>query len=298
MASRHGSSWKNPRLEMNLKHTLKKFTPPVIVDLVRSTRQQTAAEQQEPVRFVGNYGSWEEAARASAGYAAPEIFARTRAAMHKVKNGEAAFERDSVTFIVMEHPFPLLAGLLRVAVQDKGRLSVLDFGGSLGSSYFQSRALLSSIKELRWSVVEQSEHVACGREEFADKSLRFYETVEECVCLEHPNVLLLSSVLAYLPRPYEFLHGVLAHAFSHVIVERTGFMSDGSDRLTVQHVPEWIYPATYPAWFLSEMSFRKCFQPRYDLVCDYAGADCVHPEGGTAYFKGFMFDRCQSRELS
>ena len=281
---------------MNLKHTLRKLTPPVITDLVRSARQSVASEPQEPVRFVGNYGSWEEAAGASRGYDAPEIFARTRAAMRKVKNGEAAFERDSVTFDVMEHPFPLLAGLLRAAVQHGGRLSVLDFGGSLGSSYFQSRTLLSSVKELHWSVVEQSEHVACGREEFSDKPLRFYETVEECVRVGHPNVLLLSSVLAYLPRPYEFLHGVLARAFSHVIVERTGFMSDGSDRLTVQHVPEWIYPATYPAWFLSETNFRKCFQPRYDLVCDYEGADRVHPEGGTAYFKGFMFDLRQSQE--
>ncbi len=30
------------------------------------------------------------------------------------------------------------------------------------------------------------------------------------------------------------------------------FLCGNRDLLTVQHVPEWVYRATYPAWFLSE----------------------------------------------
>ena len=108
----------------------------------------------------------------STGYADGRYLARTRAAILKVKRGEAAFERDSVTFQVMEHRFPLLAGLLRAASATGGRLSVVDFGGALGSTYFQCGQFLSVVKELpRWSVVEQPSHVACGQADLSDEQL-------------------------------------------------------------------------------------------------------------------------------
>src|SRR5207249_4552400 len=122
----------------------------------------------------------------------------------------------------------------------------------------------SPIRKLRWSVVEQPAHVACGQTEIADEHLYFYHTIDECLKAEQPNVLLLSSVVQYLPDPYSFLNDVLQHDFGHVIVDRTPFMRDGRDRLTVQHVPAWIYEASYPAWFLSEERFLTCFHARYD----------------------------------
>ena len=241
------------------------------------------------IRFTGDFKSWKDAERASTGYGAPEILEKTRAALLKVKRGEAAFERDSVTFEEMEYEFPLLAGLLRTANAFNGRLSVLDFGGALGSSYFHCRSFLSIVKQLRWSVVDQPSQVACGREDFANEELRFYETVAACLRDEQPNVLLLSGVLQYLARPYDVLAGLLRESFPYVIVERMAFNGSGRDRLTVQHVPPQIYQASYPAWFLSENSFRKVFAGRYELICEYRGRDEVNLENGRAVFKGFQF---------
>lgn len=214
--------------------------------------------------------------------------------MLKVKNGQAAYERDSVTFDQHVYPFPVLAGLLRARSADGNRLSVLDFGGSLGTTYFQCRDFLSATGFFRWSVVEQSEHVKCGRAEFADERLRFYISIDECLAQEQPNVLLLSGVIQHLPKPHEFLADVLQRGFAHVIVDRTAFFSGNRDLLTVQHVPDWIYRASYPAWFLSEERFLHSFGKHYRLVASFAALDALHPEKGSAAWKGFIFE-LQSR---
>jgi len=253
--------------------------------------KQTFTGKRASIRFTGDFKSWEEAERKSTGYSAPQILEKTRAALLKVKAGQAAFERDSMAFATMEHDFSLLAGLLRAAAADHGRLSILDFGGSLGGTYFQCREFLSPIDVLRWSVVDQPGHVACGKTDFANEELKFYGTIAECLREQNPNVLLLSGVLQYLREPYVFLENVLRGGIPCVIVERTAFNDAGRDRLTIQHVPPWLYDASYPAWFLSEPRFRKVFEEKYDLVCAYVSDEQAPLEGGKAVFKGFHFER-------
>ena len=55
------------------------------------------------------------------------------------------YERDSVLFDTIRYSWPLLSDLLRAASEDQNHLSVLDFGGSLGSSYYQNRVFLSHL---------------------------------------------------------------------------------------------------------------------------------------------------------
>src|SRR5690606_1701818 len=107
----------------------------------------------------------------------------------------AVFERDSMLFDEVHHSFPVLAGLLRAAAENAGSLSVLDFGGSLGSSYYQCKDFLAVIRELQWSVVEQEHFVRAGREEFSTDRLNFFYSIAECVESAAPNVALLSGVL-------------------------------------------------------------------------------------------------------
>jgi putative methyltransferase (TIGR04325 family) len=248
------------------------------------------AQRAQAIRFTGNYKSWQDAEKDSTGYDSPEILAKTRGALLKVLTGEAAFERDSVTFREMQYEYPLLAGLLHAAISSGGRLSVLDFGGALGSTYFQCHNFLSVVKELRWSVVDQPAHVACGKVDFASNELQFYESIDECLKHEQPNVLLLSAVLQYLPRPYEFLANVLKHGLSSVVVDRTAFLLNArEDLLTVQHVPDRIYRARFPAWFLSEERFLSVFERDYELVATFRALDNRHPEGRKAVHKGFIF---------
>ena len=73
---------------------------------------------------------------------AQDILDKVLAATLKVKQGQAVFERDSVLFDEIEYSWPLLAGLMWAAASNGGKLNVLDFGGALGSSYYQNRKFL------------------------------------------------------------------------------------------------------------------------------------------------------------
>ena len=274
-----------------MKHLLRDLTPPVLWRRVKAIRNASSKKEQSSIiRYEGHYQSWEDATRASTGYDTAVILQRTRDALLKVKRNEGLYERDSVVFEKAQHAFPLLAGLLRAAVASNGRLSVVDFGGSLGSSYFQCRNFLHPVRSLEWLIVDQPAQVACGREDFESNELLFYNSVEECIARHQPNVLLLSSVLQYLPLPYEFLQQLIHYGFEQVIIDRTPFLVSGQERLTVQHVPSCIYPASYPAWFFDESKVTHCFASGgYGLVADFAASDTLSPEGESAYFKGFIF---------
>lgn len=244
--------------------------------------------------FVGDFGSWEEAASHAGAYDSASILEKVTTAAALVRDGKAAFERDSVTFESREYPWPVLVGLLRASVLRPDRsLSVLDFGGSLGSSYYLCRPYLEAVlPSLRWSIVEQQHFVARGRAGFETPQLRFYESIAACLQSERPNVVLLSSVLAYLPRPFEILEELLGFEPNTVILDRTAVLQ-GQQRLTVQHVSRSFYPASYPAWFLDEARIVKAFAPRYELVAsfDAVGGDVRLSGGATAQMRGFIFSR-------
>lgn len=265
---------------------LKQITPPVLWDVLRRLHGRTGQ-----IYFRGDYENWDAAVRESGGYDAETILTATRAAMRKIRDGQAVFERDSVLLDQPEPPFPLICGLLRAATLSGNRLSVLDFGGALGSTYFQCRPFLDGLTSLRWSVVEQPGHVACGRAEFANDVLRFYPDVEECCGVEKPDVLILSCVLQYLPAPYNYLQHLLQLDFPHVILDRTAFWNEDRDRLTIQHVPGSIYQASYPAWFFSKTRLLRCFSPRYVLIQGFPGADRVALERGSSDYQGFIFEK-------
>jgi putative methyltransferase (TIGR04325 family) len=256
-------------------------------------RRDAAASSSPPqIAFAGDYACWADAERQSAGYGTPVILERTCASLQKIKRGEALYERDSVLFDTPQHSFPLLTALLRAAVIGNGRLSVADVGGSLGSSYFQCRQFLRAVRVVEWAVIEQPAYVRCGREHFEDGELRFYETIEECLARHHPDVVLLSGVLQYLADPYASLERLLAQRIRHVIIDRTAFLASDRDRLTVQTVPDSIYPASYPAWFLSETSVTERLRAAgYSVIYDFPALDNLSPADEPAYYKGFACDR-------
>ena len=239
-------------------------------------------------RFYGNFTDWEDAGRHASGYDSAVIVKRVSEAARKVKDGESAFERDSVLFEKIQYSWPLLAGILWIANQKENRLKIVDFGGSLGSTYYQNKFFISQLREYRWCIVEQNEFVKIGSREFEDGHLKFYGTLDECCNLEHPDVIVLSSVLQYLPDPWSFLDSILSREFEFIIVDRTPLFESGKERLTVQKVPQWIYPASYRAWILPLDRFLARFEHGYDLIADFESSDLANI---SAVFKGFLFKK-------
>jgi putative methyltransferase (TIGR04325 family) len=235
--------------------------------------------------FFGDYPTWQDAAKQADGYDAGAILARVRDSLGKVRDGTAAYERDGVIFDRIEHAYPLLASLLRVAAMEEGRLDVLDFGGSLGSTYFQCRRFLSPVQSLQWSILEQKAFVAVGRAEFQNDQLRFYADLASCLSERSPNVLILSSVLQFLPDVSATVAGLLQHPFRAVIIDRTPMWlaPDPPDRITVQRVPRQIYgvPIRYPARILQRDKLLALFTPRYVVEAEFDALDGEFDANGT-----------------
>lgn len=265
---------------MKKRNWLLDWLPPKLVDLLRKIPRRYG--------WSGDYASWEEASAKCGGYQSQEILEKVRDAGLKVKAGYAAFERDSVLFPESEYPWPLLAQLMHVAAHEQGRLHVLDFGGALGSTYFQNRKYFEGLVAIRWCVVEQPHFVQCGRENFQSEELRFYHSIEECMSEECPSAVLLSSVLQYLPDPDALLSSLLRYQFKFILIDRTGFSNDGLDHITVQRVHPQIYSASYPCYFFSQQKLLERFASNYDILAELPGPDrCNYP----GYFCGFVFRR-------
>lgn len=232
-----------------IKELFKAFVPPIFLKVLRPLAGRTKEI------WSGEFATWADAVKASTGYDGDEILETCKVSLLKVKNGEAAYERDSVLFDKIEYSWGLLAGLQKAAIANSGKLSVLDFGGSLGSSYYQNIPFLKPNIEIEWSIIEQKAFVDCGRKYFQNHELNFYYNIDECLERHKPNVLILSSVLQYLEDPYEWISKFSRLGIEYIIVDRTAFVGIERDILTVQNVPESIYRASYPAWFLSQEKF-------------------------------------------
>ena len=241
-----------------------------------------------PVRFSGRYNTWAEAKRASGGYDNDVILNKVRAALLSVINGEAAYERDSVLFDEIQYSWPLAAGLLWVASQNKNNLNLIDFGGSLGSSYYQNRKLLEGLEVLRWNIVEQPKFIQCGKEHFENEHVRFYNSLDDCLREQHSDTILFSSVMQYLEAPYGLLQTVIDRDFRFILFDRTPFVLTGPDRLTVQKVSHAIYKASYPAWFFNREKFLELFRQKYEVVAEFDSSDRANI---SSRFKGFIFRR-------
>ncbi len=44
----------------------------------------------------------------------------------------------------------------KVVIENNNNLSVLDFGGSLRSTYYQNKTFLENLNSIEWSIVEQT----------------------------------------------------------------------------------------------------------------------------------------------
>lgn len=246
------------------------------------------------ITFEGPFATWDEAAKNSSGYDGLEILEKVLTSTLKVKSGEAVFERDSVLFDKIQYAWPVTAGLLWAAARKGGKLSVLDFGGSLGSSYFQNRKFLVGLPSIRWSVVEQKHFVQAGRQHIQDERLAFYSTIAECVAVEKPNVVLLSGVLQFLEDPYALLDDVVRSDAGIILIDRTSFLfNDGPDAYKVQVTPASIYSSRYPFRYFNRSKFINWFAMNgFRKVEQFQSLDKLDAE---AVWMGFVFERTQAK---
>ena len=247
----------------------------------------------EKIEFTGNYQNWGDALANSDGYDNEVILNQTRKASLKVKQGEALYERDSYLFYdKIEYPHYLIAALYKNSIIHNGKLNVLDFGGSFGSSYNLIKKYINDSIPIKWNIVEQKKYVEVGKRDFQTKELSFFENIDECLEKNEINFVLISSVLQYLSNPYLIIDELCKINASHQLLDRTAFIKATTERITVQNVPSSIYKASYPARFFVEKDLKEVFAKNYYIPIDqFKSLDENSPPCGKGYCIGILFEK-------
>jgi putative methyltransferase (TIGR04325 family) len=208
------------------------------------------------------------------GYDHGEIIDRVTAATRAVLDGKAVYEQDGIAFDSLPPSAgATLAGLLLAAASDGGRLSVLDFGGALGSHRLRWNRWLASVQTVKWSVVEQPAFVEAGRTLYEGRGMeiRFFPAIPQVD--EQPNVVLASGVLQYLSHPLEHLAALVSTGPRLLLIDRTPFARNGQGKVLVQHVSKQLYPASYPLQTISRAGVAAILADRYELLDEFGTAD-------------------------
>lgn len=243
------------------------------------------------IYYRGEFADWASARNAAKGYDEELLFDRLAHAARAVKAGAAAWEQDGVTRDQVPPDFPLFAALSRVALAKRGQLTVLDFGGALGSSYFQCREFLADVLELNWAIVEQAQLVEIGQKEIASDTLVFFPSIEAALAIRHPDVVLLSSVLQYLEEPWALLEKIIASNIPYLIIDRHP-CTFTRELITVQVIPPSLYPASYPSWLFDCPRMLARLEEHYRLLATWDGKDPpIRGWGKGATFKGYFLQR-------
>lgn len=240
------------------------LTPPII----QSTLKNTFLKKNG--YFSGPYANWQKALQTATGYEDSVVLEKVRNATLEVKNNAKLFVRDGVVFSEPQYSFPLLAALSKIALGNEKSITVLDFGGGLGTSYFSLKNFCKDIK-VKWYIVEQAAYVNCGNELFRNEELSFYHTLEEIS--ELPEVVLLSGVLQYIEKPYQLLANLTERKVKHIIVDRTLFDNAQQDLLLIEHVPKHIYDGCYPCWLFSYSKMMDYFRSNYQVVYEFSAIE-------------------------
>lgn len=237
---------------------------PSLSQRLSQTLRDTAAKLRGHNFYSGPYSSWTDAQRISSGYDDKDILNKAVAAQDQVVAGHAVYERDTKLFYSEDYNSHLLEAIERAAaVNNKGELNIIDFGGALGSGYFQHRKPLEERRPFLWNVVEQKMFIDKGQQLYQNEELRFHEKIEDIESHPKTQLFILSSVLQYLEEPFALLEYLLEIKPDFIFIDRTPFIEHLESLISVQHVPAAIYSASYPSWLFAEPDILNIFSQEY-----------------------------------
>ena len=248
-----------------LSNLIKHLIPPVITEKLRKVYNR-----YNGTTFHGPIDTWSSASLSSSGYQNHLLVETIMDASLKVKNGEAAFERDGIIHDKIQYSWPITAHMLRIAIENDNELRVLDFGGGFGSHYFQNRDMFKSLSKVKWYIVEQREIAEKGNLFFQNTELKFYEAIEQISIKQNLNIALFSGVLQYIEEPYSIVDQTIALGIDYILVDRTNFDYDKEvDEVYIQRNRNNKIKSEYPVYLLSYSKLNVYLESRGFKLVNY-----------------------------
>lgn len=218
--------------------------------------------RNESIRLNSIFLTYSDALNYSDGYDNPKIAEMLRSNAQHMLNTPNAYVRDGIVFNCGNYSFALLGAIY--AEDRKHDINVLDFGGNLGSFYYQHIEYLRRGIN-KWIVIEQSYLVEIAKEFKFDDKLVYYHDLDK-VKYYHFDLIILSSVLPYLEEPYHILKDLLAFRAEFVFIDRTYFCDfKACDFVMIQE--NLNSDINYPVWVFNKLKMIHYFELNgYHLV--------------------------------
>ena len=265
-----------------VKKYIKLFIPPIVLVVLNKLKKKQYG-------WFGDYDNWTNAQNYASGYDSSKIIKKIKEASMKVRDEEVAYERDGALYNKIYYSWPLLSSIMLSSIQD-GHVNVLDYGGSLGTSYFQNKKFLDNIECISWNIVEQKHFVDTGKKYFENDKLHFYYDIKSCLKENKCNILILAGVLQYIENPYSLLDEVFKFDIPYILIDRTPFIYKECDQITLQIVSPNIYDASYPCWFFDKYKMIDYFtHNHYTLVEEFDVVDELDGKNEMYAFKGMLW---------
>lgn len=198
--------------------------------------------------WEGVYPSFREVPTGGDGFSSRDWSEKSLARLRELRAPEAAPVPQAVAY-----SSTLLHAVAALALAEKPRLKVLDFGGGLGLTYASLLKAAGDPKGLEYHVVENGQVCATAREEFAgDARVSFHETLPD---LKGVDLVHAQSSLQYV-EDWKAMIGRLA--------------AYGARRMILTDVPAGEFP-TYasgqayygsriPCWFFNAAEFVSALE--------------------------------------
>lgn len=215
-------------------------------------------------KIYGNFDTWNEALLKSKGYNDRKILDTVKLSLEKILSGEAKYERDSYLFYKKKYDNILISRLNEIYNNLQRKIIVCDYGGSLGSLYFQHKEIFKK-SFVEWNILEQEHFVEFANQKIKIDNLNFFSNTDKLLNQKKLDLILFSSVLHYLEDPYSVLTKFLEREISNIFIIRTPFLKN-TEEIKIQKVPSHIYNSSYPVRILNLEKIQKLFnQFNYNL---------------------------------
>jgi putative methyltransferase (TIGR04325 family) len=256
-----------------LKASLRSLTPPLLWHgghLLKRRLTRNVKLSHFEGHFEGPFASWTLAVAQSETWDAPEITELFLRSALAAKEGKIACEHDGMPYNHPAYSHTMLAFLLLATARDGG-LNIVDFGGGLGSGYFQNARLLRLMSSsVRWNIVERPIFVKLGIEHFQNDALRFYSALGEAIARSKSNSLIFSSSLQYVEEPFALIDEATRSAIRILAIDRTLTWGRPDDGIFLQHPPKAHYRATFACRCFSKHRFiARLAELGFALVEDF-----------------------------
>jgi putative methyltransferase (TIGR04325 family) len=241
--------------------------------------------------------NWKEATSKSTGYSDSIILEKVAKSFSESITSGNLIERDSVVLNLKdsEYSYPLLFALQYSANFNKNNLKVLDYGGSLGSTYRQYKLFLKNFEKIEWSIIEQTHFVKKGVELNYSEDITFFNTLEDCLIERKPSLALFSSSLQYLEDPFKVLNQISESSVKVLVLDRVPIYTNHPHSVSVQYVPDWIYNSrvSYPSHIFNLKEMSTFLNKNWKSISEFKslGGDSITRTGKMVSWGGSVYLR-------